>query len=133
MNYDLKKPCANCPFRLDPFFYLHPDRVREIAASLRNNGTFSCHKTVDYSDDEPSNTRKTQHCAGALLVMRSENTLWDNQMVRIVANLQNRDFDIYLEDDIPVYACFEDYARLLEEADGPRRHIERPAGSRPAR
>ena len=83
MKFDLTRPCADCPFRTDKPFYLHPDRAREIAAS---EGQFKCHKTLDYADDDsPSDTENTQACAGAILMQEHEER--PNQMLRIAERL----------------------------------------------
>jgi len=85
MKFDLKKPCDNCPFLREPYFHLGPDRREELADSLRRGMSFSCHKTVNYDDDEFAEldddddddddddvhipSQDEQHCAGALLTM----------------------------------------------------------------
>ena len=84
MNFNLKKPCDNCPFRTDIDFPLRKGRRAEIANELRSGGTFSCHKTIDY---DKGNTNKESHCVGALLVIDSEGILYQNQMVRIAERL----------------------------------------------
>jgi len=52
MRFDLKGPCPNCPFRSDKRGYLRPARVEEICVGLFDERTFSCHKTVAYSEDD---------------------------------------------------------------------------------
>lgn len=48
MNFNLKKPCANCPFLKEGAIELRPGRVEGIQADLLANdfSTFQCHKTV---------------------------------------------------------------------------------------
>lgn len=48
MNFDLKKPCKNCPFRKAGAIYLSPGRLEGIVEDLKRHDqhTFQCHKTV---------------------------------------------------------------------------------------
>lgn len=88
MNFDLKRPCKDCPFRTDVIPYLRPSRAREITDSLiRQQGTFSCHKTNDFGGDdgEAIETSKTQHCAGATIML--EKLGRPNQLMRIAERL----------------------------------------------
>ena len=51
VNFNLKRPCANCPFRTDIRPFLRRDQAQQIADSLLDQQqTFACHKTVDYSE-----------------------------------------------------------------------------------
>lgn len=109
MNYDLKKPCSNCPFRSDKFFPLHPERVNEIVSS---NAEFACHKTVDYSDGEGVIKQKSQHCAGLLIML--EKMERPHQMMRIAKRLGAYDMS-KLEMDQPVYESVDDYINAIEE------------------
>lgn len=63
--FGLKRPCVDCPFRKDREFYLHPERAEGLAENFRSDGTFWCHKTVNYADEESDTSESTQ-CAGAL-------------------------------------------------------------------
>lgn len=88
MKFNLKKPCANCPFRHTPRFYLAKGRAEEIVQSLTDGSfsTFPCHKTLIYGDDgEGRRTKKTQHCAGALIML--EHMGISSQMMRIAERL----------------------------------------------
>jgi hypothetical protein len=71
MNFDLRAPCANCPFRTDITFYLDTARVVDICDAItRKQHTFSCHKTTKHDDEGCSITHKgEQHCAGALVML----------------------------------------------------------------
>lgn len=82
MHFDLRKPCANCPFRSDVRFPLR--RAREIADALERS-TFACHKTVDYSNGEARETEQTRHCAGALIMRVHMDDF--GQMMRIAYRL----------------------------------------------
>lgn len=67
------KPCNNCPFIIEPRFHFSRDRAQEIADSLRNDARFSCHKTIDYSEEGAGVvTSQSRWCAGALAVMEND-------------------------------------------------------------
>lgn len=83
MDFKLKKPCADCPFKKDVNLHLSKARKQEIADGLKLKGTtFACHKTVDYHDEVED---KSQHCAGALLII--ENNEIPNQMTQVAERL----------------------------------------------
>lgn len=92
MNFDLKKPCSNCPFLKEGGIRLHPGRADDIAGMMLDwdGGTFACHKTaIDCEEDEEEggrkDTRYTQHCAGALIyAIKNDNF---TQMMRIAGRL----------------------------------------------
>jgi hypothetical protein len=77
--FDLKQPCVTCPFRkgMGQRFRLPPGRLREI----RDGTAFQCHKTVDYSGEEPDHGDRPQQCAGLMAVLHREGL--DNQIMQI--------------------------------------------------
>lgn len=90
MNFDMKKPCHNCPFLKEGGIRLHRGRARQIAKnSLSDKGkTFTCHlTTVDLDDEEGSTVDgpNAAHCAGALIF--SEKNRVQTQMMRIAGRL----------------------------------------------
>lgn len=74
IHFDLKSPCADCPFRRD--VPCHPG-VRDDLMSIWGKiemGQFahSCHKTDSRSDGFTAQPgTKIQHCAGALIMMKN--------------------------------------------------------------
>jgi hypothetical protein len=102
MNFDLTAPCKDCPFRTDITFYLDTERVEGICDSLTEGATFSCHKTNSFDDDngEAIETKKTQHCAGALIML--EKMEQPNQMMRIMERVGEYD-RTKLKMDAPVF------------------------------
>jgi len=84
VNYDLRKPCVTCPFRSDVPPFITAGRAAGI---LAGGAGFACHKTVDYDDDTGDGmvTRKSQHCAGVLIILEKENR--PHQMMRICERL----------------------------------------------
>lgn len=72
MNFNLKKPCDNCPFLKKGGIRLTEDRVREIAGNSLSSdgGTFFCHKTTgdEQDDDTYVPYGKEAHCAGSLIL-----------------------------------------------------------------
>ena len=87
MNFDLKTPCKDCPFRTDVRGYLTAARAREIIDAItRQQQTFACHKTVQHDEDGEHIPRtKEQHCAGATILLERLNL--PNQMMRIAERL----------------------------------------------
>ena len=104
MNFNLKKPCKNCPFRSDIRPFLTVERAEEIFDGLiYSQGTFACHKTTVSSDEddcEMVTTQKSEHCAGALILL--EKLEMPNQMMRIAERLGAYDHT-QLEMDAPVF------------------------------
>ena len=124
MHYTLTKPCPKCPFRSDIRPYLRPARVREITESLAR-GEFPCHETVAYNDDgEGVITKKSQHCAGALIVI--ERMERPSQMIRIMERLGFYDRRM-LNMRAPVYASFTAMIRAAQREERARaRNIKTP-------
>lgn len=110
MNYKLTKPCINCPFRNDTKPFLTRPRAREIINAIVNmQGTFPCHKTVDYDDDgEGRETPKTQHCAGAMILLEKINA--PNQMMRIAERLGMYDYK-KLEMNSPIFDTTQEFIK----------------------
>lgn len=97
MNYDMTRPCNDCPFRKEGGIPLTKGRIREIGGMMLSSqgGTFSCHKTVEYregDDDQNEHFPRSgeQHCAGALLFMERHNP-GGTQMARIMERLRAYD------------------------------------------
>lgn len=108
MKYTLKRPCKKCPFRNDIRPYLRPERYIEIV----EGGSFSCHETVDYSEDSTGKeTNNTQACAGRLIML--EKMEQPDQMMRISERLglYNR---LSLDMDSPVYEDLDDLLDCVE-------------------
>ena len=114
MNMDLTAPCGDCPFRSDKPFPLGPARVTEIERSLER-GYFPCHKTLDYDDgDDPVETEKTQHCAGALILL--EKLERPSQLMRIYERINSYD-RTKLDMDAPIYDTFEEMRKGVARAN----------------
>ena len=113
MNYNLKKPCANCPFRddIDPF--ITQERAEEIAESLSlQQLDFPCHKTVDYSGDDGGRIKdKSEMCAGAMIMLEKEGR--PTQMMRISERLGMYDASS-LEMDSAVYSDCDEFVEAHE-------------------
>lgn len=85
-RFDLRGPCADCPFRTDKPFYLGERRAAEIADSMvDDDAPFTCHKTIDYSSGEPNVTDNGRACAGAMVIL--EKMGHPNQEMRIAERL----------------------------------------------
>lgn len=113
MNFNLKRPCANCPFRTDIPAFLTKGRARQIMDGLvHEQGTFVCHKTTvhdEESDDgEMLAVRKSEHCAGAMILL--ERIEKPNQMMRIAERVRLYD-RTKLEMDSPVFKTGAEFIR----------------------
>lgn len=111
--FDLKSPCANCPFRIGQgeLFQLNEARLREIMIAP----AFQCHKTVDYScDREDREDRegragdKPQQCAGLMAILHRINR--PNTIMQIASRLGHLDLDA-LDPRNEAYAGFVDALR----------------------
>ncbi|HKX40907.1 MAG TPA: hypothetical protein VJO99_07100 [Burkholderiaceae bacterium] len=65
MNFDLKRPCSNCPFRKVGAIELHVDRLPSIIASLLadDHEWFMCHKTIAQA------RRGRSQCVGSMVYL----------------------------------------------------------------
>lgn len=108
VDFKLKKPCVNCPFRTDVEPYLNRPRAKQICAALER-GEFPCHKTVRHSYDYEEGYRPSegeQFCAGALAMMKKSGS-W-GQMARIAMRLRILDPDL-IDGDAPVFESCESF------------------------
>ena len=89
MNYDLTKPCGNCPFRNDTGrpWWGSGRRAEQVVTGIRRNGGFPCHKTTSFEDETGAQVvrDKTQMCAGALIM--AEHSGFMGQLERIATRL----------------------------------------------
>lgn len=112
--YDMKTPCADCPFRKSAGGYLRGARVDEIRDTIGNE--FPCHKTTEEVQDDEGNadrerTDSSKICAGSLIMQEREG--W-GQMGRIAMRLNMLDPE-ELPDDPDVYADWEEMREAHEE------------------
>lgn len=103
--YRLKRPCKRCPFRSDIVPYIRGERAAEIARTLMEGATFTCHETtVDAGDEDGSSDMavgpKAAMCAGATITMLK--TGQPNQMLRVGMNLGMLNPDA-VDLDFPTY------------------------------
>lgn len=115
MNYNLKSPCEDCPFRKDRPFPLNRGRSREIHRGISNDGFgFACHKTtteLGRDSDHP----KAEHCAGALIL--AEKREQPHQMMRIMERIGLYDAS-KVNMEAPVYDSFEEMEEACAKRDG---------------
>lgn len=115
--FALRRPCADCPFRCDVEFYLHPDRAVEIADSLRSDQTFNCHRTLEYTDDGPQYVDRTNFCAGALKTVLNGGDLRYNAPMQIAERLGVFDPD-KLQADMPVFEDLDAWVDHIRSLSG---------------
>lgn len=84
MNYDMTKPCDECPFL--PKMNFQVERLEAFAS-----GEFPCHKACKVDDEGNFTARsdKTPHCAGALIFNEKRNR--PHQMMRICERVGHYD------------------------------------------
>jgi hypothetical protein len=114
MQFDLLKPCSNCPFLRKGGCRLMEYRVREIAgAMLDTQGTvFACHKTTPEDDDgEPQIIHSSRHCAGALIFAEKNKTA--TQMMRIMERMGYYDARKLMKDKRTVARVFSTLKEML--------------------
>lgn len=104
--FALKRPCANCPFRIGQGsrFQLAPERLSGIWRA----SAFQCHKTVDYSNFEDEEARagdRPQQCAGLMAILHREDE--PNQIMQVAQRLGYLD-PTELDPDGVAYASIED-------------------------
>lgn len=104
MKYDLTKPCDMCPFRNDRGRLL---RVSAERLAGMASGEFCCHKTTVVSEEtgEYEPLTKSQHCAGALIMLEKMNS--PHQMMRICERLGFYD-RTKLDMKSPVFGSFSE-------------------------
>lgn len=80
MNFNMKKPCQDCPFRPGSSTNetLAEGRLDEIVSDIRGGSAFICHKTLDH-------VKNNEHCAGALVFLEREDR--PNQLMRVAERL----------------------------------------------
>lgn len=86
MTFNIKKPCADCPFIKGGHMLesLSDGRMEDILTDVfYKDGFFSCHKTVDYTSDISKLTPKSNFCAGALLALDKANLTNANLNTRL--------------------------------------------------
>ncbi len=112
MNFDLKTPCPNCPFRSDIRPYLTKARVDQLESDLERC-TFTCHKTTVHDGDsgDMKDGPNAQHCAGALILL--EKLRRPSQMMRIAERLGLYD-RTKLEMKAPVFDSFRKMRKVQE-------------------
>lgn len=86
MQYNLTRPCKNCPFlKAKGAVRLSEARAMEIGEMMLSSqgGEFTCHKTSSSTNDVPKDME--QHCAGAIAFAFKHDNM--TQMMRITQRL----------------------------------------------
>lgn len=106
--FDLKRPCANCPWlkAKGSLFGFSRARIEEII----NAPAFSCHKTVDHdatarTEDENGETSTVfkpsgaQQCAGLIAMLwKDDNRM--NQITQVAHRIIGYDPSVVIGDDV---------------------------------
>jgi hypothetical protein len=86
--FDLRRPCANCPFRKGVGETFQLRRLHEIF----RQDAFQCHRTVDYAhwnDPRKRQGDKPQQCAGLMAVLAREGK--PNTIMQVASRLGHLD------------------------------------------
>lgn len=131
MNFEMTKPCENCPFRTDcPEEWLGEARATEILESLSvRDESFPCHKTTTLVDDDNDedgsqriNREDEQHCAGAMILLEKLDR--PNQMMRIMGRLSGYD-PKKLDMEQPVFDNGDEFIAHHTRREKPRKRKSR--------
>lgn len=89
MNFDLKSPCNNCPFRKVGAIELRPGRLGEIVTTLlaSDRNWFICHKTAHRGDP----ARESQ-CVGSMVYLLKVGS--PSVSMRVAAATRLLDYDV---------------------------------------
>ena len=125
MNFDLKTPCKNCPFRTDTtaIRFSCRERAEEIEEQAYGRG-FPCHLSAVLIEDEDGEYggggyvpgENTQHCIGYVIMrLKSYDGPWpgiDNDE-EIINRLEDQ-----IDWNAPVFDNDEDFFRANERPQG---------------
>lgn len=111
-GYDVKRPCADCPFRREGGVRLLKSRIRQIVRGITTNpgARFSCHKTTGVMGVRAHGGE--QACAGALIFADKQGRLDFPQLNRICLRLGMLKPDELKDRD----AVFDSLAEMLDTA-----------------
>ena len=104
-------PCENCPFLRKQAGMITGERAEELADALERDIHFSCHKTIDYNnneDGEGRTTAKTRLCAGSMIVTHRHGH-HPSQMARISQRLGLLNYDEIEQSDADCFDGFEEF------------------------
>lgn len=117
--FNLKSPCANCPFRVGygSSFRLSKSRLDEIYTAP----AFQCHKTLKYNDEGLSSAgNKPQQCAGLMAVLNQERS--PNTIMRLAVHTGH--LDLQALDTRETYRSWLDVTRAHVEGIEPQKTIK---------
>jgi hypothetical protein len=110
MNFDLRRPCTDCPFLKEGGIRLRTERAKDIADMMlsRDGGSFACHKTTEAGGSDGP----VKHCAGALIFAEKHQVA--TQIMRIAERVNMYDHTKLVDQD----RVFDTRAEMLEEQEG---------------
>jgi hypothetical protein len=112
--FDMKKPCANCPFlKADAAVHILPQRVRDIAST---EGSFPCHKTTVEAETEEGTDLvigpRTKQCIGLVILLLKIDK--PNQMVQVAERLGWLDTDAIMADKAVVDSVHDSVDEMVK-------------------
>lgn len=119
-RFNVPRPCAECPFsKGQKAVRVTPDRARELIRNMLSpaGASFHCHKTVDYSGDEPAIAATSLHCAGALIFAEKSSNA--TQVMRIAERLGLYDAQKLMADAEAQQTVFDTEHEMIEACQQP--------------
>lgn len=106
------RPCSDCPFLTGSPIWLEQERRQGIHDDLTHDGSFPCHKTIDYSNtDRGEVTKNSKLCVGSALYLEKNyhNGARSNVQYRMRFMLQQWTLEQLENSDLNVIATIEEW------------------------
>lgn len=114
MNFTLRKPCKQCPFRTDietNYGWLGGDRALEIAHSL-SHSVFPCHKTTRDDGEDGERSHSENACYGALVFAKKIDYFYTNFVINFAVMSQMlKDPESYRE-NLPIVSSIQEFSEM---------------------
>jgi hypothetical protein len=128
MQWDMTKPCSDCPFLKEGGIPLTSARIKEIADMMLDGqgGMFPCHKTTTKEEQAQRGDHfiardHHKHCAGALIFAEKNQTA--TQMMRICERLGMYDASKLMSDPAVVDSVWDSRAQWLKKGLRSRKKV----------
>lgn len=116
MKFDIKRPCAECPFRTDCHPYLR--RAPQIAEQMKDDQNwFACHQTTGAMHGKRIRKENQSHCAGLMGVLWRERRMNVAMRLALVYKMITVE---QLEAEQPVFKSLDEFAAHHGQGDNKR-------------
>jgi len=121
MKFDIKRPCATCPFRTDVAPFLH--RGPQLAEQLGDDHFwFACHYSTGMIHGKRVKKAEQSQCAGSTMVLWREARPNIAMRIALIAGMIT---PAQLEAEAPVFNSLEEFA-AHHEGESLEAYRERP-------